>query len=69
VKEIIYPLEYTCRFGYPLVVTGSGDSMEEAIKMAYDRVSSVIISNMMYRTNIGSKWTEDSDYLSEYGWI
>jgi phosphoribosylamine--glycine ligase len=55
--------------GYPLVVTGSGSSMEEAIEMAYDRVSKVIISNMMYRTDIGSKWKEESKVLSESGWI
>ncbi|MGH7150467.1 MAG: phosphoribosylglycinamide synthetase C domain-containing protein, partial [Planctomycetota bacterium] len=52
--------------GYALVVTGSGPTMEDARREAYSRVRNVLIPNMFYRTDIGSRWTRDGDLL--YGW-
>jgi phosphoribosylamine---glycine ligase len=52
--------------GYALVVTGSGPTMEDARREAYSRVRNVLIPNMFYRTDIGSRWSRDGDLL--YGW-
>lgn len=55
--------------GYALVVTGSGTTMEEARKIAYNRIKSIIIPNMFYRTDIGRRWAEDSDRLTTWGYL
>jgi phosphoribosylamine--glycine ligase len=55
--------------GYALVVTGSGSTMEEARKQAYSRVKNIMIPNMFYRTDIGAKWTHDSDRLQTWGYL
>ena len=39
--------------GYAMVVTGRGDTIEEARRVAYDRVSKVVIPNGRYRSDIG----------------
>jgi len=55
--------------GYALVITGSGSTMEEARKQAYSRVENIMIPNMFYRTDIGAKWTMDSDRLQTWGYL
>lgn len=55
--------------GYALVVTGSGTTMEEARKMAYNRIKNIIIPNMFYRTDIGLRWYDDSDRLNTWGYL
>lgn len=55
--------------GYVLVVTGSGATMEEARKQAYQRIKNIMIPNMFYRTDIGAKWSEDGDKLRTWGYI
>jgi len=55
--------------GYALIVTGSGSTMADARKQAYNRVSNIMIPNMFYRTDIGEKWTEDSDRLQTWGYL
>lgn len=55
--------------GYPLVVTGSGTTVSEAQKQAYSRVQNIMLQNMFYRTDIGAKWTEDSDRLHTWGYL
>jgi phosphoribosylamine--glycine ligase len=55
--------------GYALIVTGSGSTMSDARKQAYNRVSNIMIPNMFYRTDIGEKWTEDSDRLQTWGYL
>ena len=55
--------------GYALVVTGSGSTMEEARKMAYNRINNIILMNMIYRTDIGTRWAEDSDKLQTWGFF
>ena len=55
--------------GYALVVTGSGATMLDAINRAYQNVSNVMIPNMFYRSDIGQRWTHDSDMLISWGYI
>lgn len=55
--------------GYALIITGSGSTMEEARKQAYLRVKNIMIPNMFYRTDIGAKWTQDSDRLQTWGYL
>jgi len=55
--------------GYALIITGSGSTMSDARKQAYNRVANVMIPNMFYRTDIGDKWTEDSDRLQTWGYM
>lgn len=57
------------RSGYSLVVTGSGNTTEEARERAYRRVANIMIPNMFYRTDIGSGWVRDSDLLLSYGYL
>ena len=55
--------------GYALVVTGSGATMSDAIENAYQSVRNVMIPNMFYRSDIGERWTRDSDKLLSWGYI
>jgi phosphoribosylamine--glycine ligase len=55
--------------GYALVVTGSGATVSDAIERAYQNVRNVMIPNMFYRTDIGQRWTHDSDMLLSWGYI
>ncbi|MEM4248606.1 MAG: phosphoribosylglycinamide synthetase C domain-containing protein [Candidatus Nanoarchaeia archaeon] len=55
--------------GYALIITGSGNTMEEARRQAYQRVKNIIIPNMFYRTDIGERWMEDSDRLQTWGYL
>jgi phosphoribosylamine--glycine ligase len=55
--------------GYDLVVTGSGSTMEDARRMAYNRVDNIMILNMFYRTDIGATWAEDRDKLHSWEYI
>jgi len=55
--------------GYALVVSGSGPTMEDARREAYNRVKSVLIPNMFYRTDIGERWHRDGDLLQTWGYL
>jgi phosphoribosylamine-glycine ligase len=55
--------------GYALVVTGSGATMSDAIDKAYQNVRNIMIPNMFYRSDIGQRWTRDSDMLISWGYI
>jgi phosphoribosylamine--glycine ligase len=55
--------------GYPLIMTGSGSTMEEAQKEAYMHVENILIPNMFYRTDIGARWSQDSDRLQTWGYL
>lgn len=57
------------RSGYSLVITGSGNTTEEARDQVYKRVANIMIPNMFYRTDIGSRWVRDSDLLLSYGYL
>jgi phosphoribosylamine--glycine ligase len=41
--------------GYAMVVTGIGESIEQSIAAAYERVEKVVIPNMRYRKDIGAR--------------
>ena len=55
--------------GYVLVVTGSGNTVEEARKQAYSRIKNIMLQNIYYRTDIGLKWYQDSDKLQTWGYL
>lgn len=55
--------------GYVLVITGSGITVEEARRQVYARVNNVILQNMYYRTDIGTRWLGDSDRLQMWGYL
>ncbi|MEW5760178.1 MAG: phosphoribosylglycinamide synthetase C domain-containing protein [Candidatus Thermoplasmatota archaeon] len=55
--------------GYALVITGSGTTMVEARRQAYQRVKNIMIPNMFYRTDIGTRWLEDCDKLYTWGYL
>ena len=55
--------------GSLLVVTGSGNTVEEARHQAYSRIKNIMIQNMFYRTDIGSRWRVDSDKLHTWGYL
>lgn len=55
--------------GCLLVMTASGTTVEEARHLVYGRVKNVIIPNMIYRTDIGSRWAVDSDRLHTWGYL
>lgn len=57
----------TGRDGYALVITGSGPTMEQAKLEAYNRVKTIIIPNMFYRTDIGNRWRHEGDLLHTWG--
>ncbi|MEF8869735.1 MAG: hypothetical protein V5A85_14520, partial [Haloarculaceae archaeon] len=50
--------------GMPLVVTGTGETMQAARERAYGRIDDVVIPNLYYRDDIGERWIEgDGDRL------
>jgi len=55
--------------GYALIITGSGPTVEEARRQAYSRVKNVMVPNMFYRTDIGERWSDDSDRLQTWGYL
>ena len=55
--------------GYALVVSGSGPTMQDARKEAYNRVKNIMIPNMFYRTDIGERWSRDGDLLPTWGYL
>lgn len=55
--------------GYALIITGSGPTMDDAMKEAYNRVRNILIPNMFYRTDIGARWHRDGDLLQTWGYL
>jgi phosphoribosylamine--glycine ligase len=55
--------------GYALVITGSGQTVEEARKQVYARLKNINLQNMYYRTDIGVKWFTESDKLHTWGYL
>jgi phosphoribosylamine--glycine ligase len=55
--------------GYALVVSGSGSTMGDARREAYNRVKNIIIPNMFYRTDIGERWFREGDLLQTWGYL
>ncbi|MDO8676828.1 MAG: phosphoribosylamine--glycine ligase [Candidatus Azambacteria bacterium] len=57
------------RSGCLLVITGSGSTVSEARQQVYTRIKNIMVQNMFYRTDIGSKWGVDSDRLQTWGYL
>ena len=55
--------------GVLMTVTGSGTTVEESRKQAYSRIQNIMVTNVFYRTDIGAKWSEDSDRLHTWGYL
>jgi phosphoribosylamine--glycine ligase len=55
--------------GVVLVVVGTGQTVRQAQKQAYKRISNVMIPSMYYRTDIGDRWFEDCDRLHTWGYL
>ena len=55
--------------GVILIVCGSGKTMKQAQNQVYSRIKNILIPNMYYRTDIGDRWTEDSDKLHNWGYL
>jgi phosphoribosylamine--glycine ligase len=55
--------------GYALVISGSGPTMQDARREAYNRLKNIIIPNMFYRTDIGERWQRDGDLLQTWGYL
>lgn len=55
--------------GVALVVCGTGSTMTQAQRQAYNRVRNVMIPYMYYRDDIGERWAEDSDRLHAWGYL
>ncbi len=55
--------------GVLLVITASAKTMTEARRKAYARVQNILIQDMLYRVDIGTRWFEDSDKLQTWGYL
>jgi phosphoribosylamine--glycine ligase len=56
--------------GVVLIACGTGPTMKQAQKQAYNRVRNVMIPNMYYREDVGDRWSEeDSDRLHSWGYL
>ncbi|MBU0471203.1 MAG: phosphoribosylamine--glycine ligase [Nanoarchaeota archaeon] len=55
--------------GVVLVVCGLGQTMKQAQRQVYSRISNIMIPHMYYRTDIGNRWFEDSDKLHNWGYL
>ena len=69
VKMIDDDLKLAGESGYALVITGSGTTVEDARKQAYNRVKNIMLQNMFYRVDIGLRWANDSDKLHTWGYL
>lgn len=67
VKKVESEWLITGTTGVPILVTGTGMTMKEAQRHMYNRISNVLVNNGYYRTDIGDRWTEDSDKLWSWG--
>jgi phosphoribosylamine--glycine ligase len=56
-------------YGTVLIVCGTGTTMKQAQRQAYNRVRNVMIPYMYYRDDIGERWSEDSDRLHAWGYL
>lgn len=69
VKQVDGEWHVTGTSGVVLIVCGTGATMKQAQRQAYNRVRNVMIPYMYYRDDIGERWTEDSDRLHAWGYL
>jgi len=69
VKMIDGVLKLAGESGYVLIVTGSGITVEDARRQAYNRIKNIRLQDMFYRVDIGTRWFHDSDKLQSWGYI
>lgn len=56
--------------GMPLVVTGKGETMQEAREQCYERIDDIVIPNLYCRDDIGERWIDgDGDRLLAWGYL
>jgi len=68
-KQVGAEWRVTGNSGVALVVCGTGPTMAQAQRQAYNRVRNVMIPYMYYRDDIGERWSEDSDRLHAWGYL
>ncbi|WP_345166910.1 phosphoribosylglycinamide synthetase C domain-containing protein [Sphingomonas daechungensis] len=57
-------------YGWTAVVTGTGSTVDQAQRAAYDRVRKVVTPNMRYRQDIGNKLARwQLQQLADWGWM
>lgn len=55
--------------GVVMIVCGTGNTMEEAQKIAYRRIKKIHMPRMYYRTDIGDRWNDDEKNLKNWGYM
>ncbi len=55
--------------GVILTVCGCGQTMQQAMSQAYQRIRCISIPHMYYRDDIGERWSGDSDKLHNWGYL
>ncbi|MFB6155651.1 MAG: phosphoribosylamine--glycine ligase [Haloferacaceae archaeon] len=56
--------------GMPIVVTGKGETMQDAREQCYERVDAIVIPNLYYRDDVGERWIQgDGDRLQAWGYL
>ena len=55
--------------GVVFVIVGTGQTMKQAQRQVYKRISNILIPNMFYRDDIGDRWFEDGDKLHNWGYL
>lgn len=53
----------------PLVVAAHHSSPAKARELMYQRIRSISLENMYYRTDIGSRWEKESRLLKQWGYL
>ncbi|MDO8601104.1 MAG: phosphoribosylglycinamide synthetase C domain-containing protein [bacterium] len=69
VKLINGQLRVAGASGYVLIVTGAGQTVEEAREQAYDRIGNIRMQNMFYRNDIGMRWFKERGKLKTWGYL
>ncbi|TSC75108.1 MAG: phosphoribosylamine--glycine ligase [Parcubacteria group bacterium Gr01-1014_30] len=69
VKMVDGTLQLAGTSGYALVVSGCGNTVEDARKQAFNRIKNIRLQNMFYRVDIGERWLNDSDLLQSWGYL
>ena len=55
--------------GVLLVITASARTVAEARRKVYARVDNIMVQDMFYRVDIGTRWFDDSDKLQTWGYL